>query len=62
MLNADTQCTVEGREEAQMGREKIVFQCCLSCLKIRILFHQKPRTLIGPRPRPHSVLVATTQL
>ena len=34
MHNADVQCTVKGREEAQMGRENIMYKLSLSCFKI----------------------------
>lgn len=34
MHNADVQCTLEGREEAQMGRENIMYKFSLTCFKI----------------------------
>lgn len=34
MHNADVQRTLEGREEAQMGRENIMYKFSLTCFKI----------------------------
>ena len=39
MPNADTQGTVEGREEGKGERGFLMFKFSLSCRKIRILFH-----------------------
>ena len=37
MHKADTQCTLQGREEAQMGRKKFVFKS--SCLALKYEFY-----------------------
>ena len=39
MLNADSRCTLEGREEAQIGREYFMLKLFFLALKCEFLFH-----------------------
>ena len=47
MHNADTQCTVEGREKAKGQKKVFMFKFFLPCHKIWILFHNFPPLIIN---------------
>ena len=46
MHNADTQCTVEGREEAKGQRKVFMFKFSLICLRIQIFISSIPIKMV----------------